>query len=34
MFHGHDERISERSLQLTTDHLAATVRRFGEATTR
>jgi len=32
MFHGHDERISEGSLALTADHLAATVRRFGEIT--
>lgn len=32
MFHGHDERVSERSLGLTADHLMATVRRFGALT--
>jgi acetylornithine deacetylase/succinyl-diaminopimelate desuccinylase-like protein len=32
MFHGHDERISEGTLRLTTDHLLATVQRFGELT--
>ena len=30
MFHGHDERVSEASLELTANHLLATVRRFGE----
>lgn len=32
MFHGHDERVSEASLSLTTDLLAHTVDRFGQAT--
>jgi acetylornithine deacetylase/succinyl-diaminopimelate desuccinylase-like protein len=32
MFHGHDERVSEASLSLTTDLLARTVERFGRAT--
>lgn len=30
MFHGHDERVSENSLELTAQLLAATVARFGE----
>ncbi|MEX2419356.1 MAG: M20/M25/M40 family metallo-hydrolase [Acidimicrobiia bacterium] len=30
MFHGHDERVSEDSLGLTAQLLAATVARFGE----
>jgi acetylornithine deacetylase/succinyl-diaminopimelate desuccinylase-like protein len=32
MFHGHDERVSEESLQLTADLLEGTVARFGELT--
>jgi acetylornithine deacetylase/succinyl-diaminopimelate desuccinylase-like protein len=32
MFHGRNERVSDESLALTTRHLAATVRRFGELT--
>lgn len=30
MFHGHDERVSEESLRLTTEFLGRTVSRFGE----
>jgi acetylornithine deacetylase/succinyl-diaminopimelate desuccinylase-like protein len=30
MFHGHDERVSEESLALTTQLLGATVDAFGE----
>lgn len=30
MFHGNDERVSERSVGLTTELLARTVARFGE----
>ena len=30
MFHGHDERVTEESLRLTTELLAGTVARFGE----
>lgn len=30
MFHGHDERVSEDSLELTAQLLAHTVARFGE----
>ena len=29
MFHGHDERVSERSLDLTTEILRVTLERFG-----
>jgi acetylornithine deacetylase/succinyl-diaminopimelate desuccinylase-like protein len=32
MFHGNDERVSERSVALTTELLARTVARFGERT--
>ncbi len=32
MYHGNDERVSERSLQLTAEFFAATVERFGELT--
>jgi acetylornithine deacetylase/succinyl-diaminopimelate desuccinylase-like protein len=30
MFHGNDERVTERSVALTTEHLLRTVQRFGE----
>jgi acetylornithine deacetylase/succinyl-diaminopimelate desuccinylase-like protein len=30
MFHGNDERVSERSLELTADLFAGTLRRFGD----
>jgi acetylornithine deacetylase/succinyl-diaminopimelate desuccinylase-like protein len=32
MFHGHDERVSEESLDLTAALLARTVERFGSET--
>jgi acetylornithine deacetylase/succinyl-diaminopimelate desuccinylase-like protein len=32
MFHGDDERVSERSVDLTTQMLAATMNRFGSRT--
>jgi len=32
MFHGHDERVSEASLELTAEFLDRTVARFGELT--
>ena len=34
MFHGHDERVSETSVGLTTEMLALTVERFGARTAR
>jgi hypothetical protein len=32
MFHGDDERVSERSVDLTTQMLERVVARFGELT--
>jgi hypothetical protein len=34
MFHGDDERVSERSVDLTTQMLGATLRRFGRRVTQ
>ncbi len=33
MFHGADERVSERSVELTTEFLATVIERFGERLT-